>query len=267
MSTYVIGDVQGCADQLFTLLKVIEFNPKEDQIWLTGDLANRGPKPLEALKFIHSLDAICVLGNHDIALLAALCEIITLPPDDPAQIILGVPIVEKQKWIDWLRHLPLLHHDHQLGVVMSHAGIYPKWDIQQATQLAHEVEHALRGDHYREFLSVIYGDEPNKWDTQLSGIDRMRFILNTFTRMRFVTADGTLVLHAKRTPKDHPEYFPWFSMPNRIHIEDTLIFGHWSALKGHCPIPNIYALDEGCVWGGSLCALCLETRQRTSVSG
>lgn len=265
MSTYVIGDVQGCFDALAALLKAIAFDAEQEHLWFTGDLANRGPKPLETLRFIKSLNAICVLGNHDLALLAALEGVISLPENDPACKMMLLSTAEKQAWIHWLRHLPLLHYDPQLNTVMTHAGIYPLWDIPQAIQYAHEVEKVLQSDRYIDFLKVMYGDTPTYWNENLSGWDRMRFILNAFTRMRFVTAQGELDLRAKSTPQDHADLFPWFSYPHRRPQESTLVFGHWAALKGQSDHSRIIALDEGCVWGGSLVAFCLETKKRFSI--
>jgi bis(5'-nucleosyl)-tetraphosphatase (symmetrical) len=261
MSTYAIGDVQGCFDALLRLLKAIQFNPEQDVLWFTGDLANRGPKPLETLRLIKSLGAICVLGNHDLALLAALEGVIHLPFNDPAKVIMDVPEQEKKEWSHWLRHLPLLHRDFKLNIVMTHAGIYPLWDIHQAMQYAHEVEEILQSNDYPTFLKAMYKAPPREDPKE----DRMHLILDAFTRMRFITPTGELDHHAKKMPNDHPNLFPWFSFPHRRPQKDTLIFGHWAALKGQCHIPNIIALDEGCVWGGSLAALCLETKQRFSV--
>lgn len=265
MSTYAIGDVQGCFDPLLKLLNVIQFNPEKDVLWFTGDLANRGPKPLETLRWIKSLGAICVLGNHDLTLLAALENLIDLPSTDPAKIILDTPENEKKEWITWLRHLPLLHQDPKLKFVMTHAGIYPLWDIHQAIQYAHEVENVLRSDGYLAFLKVMHGNTPTQWNENLSGWDRLRFILNAFTRMRLMTPEGELVYHAKSAPPEHPHLFPWFSFPHQHPQKDTLIFGHWAALKGQSHTPHVIALDEGCVWKGSLAALCLETKRRFSI--
>lgn len=265
MSTYAIGDVQGCFDKLLTLLKQIKFDPQKDILWFTGDLANRGPKPLETLRLIESLGAICVLGNHDLTLLAALEGIVNLPPDDPANKMLNLPKKEKRKWIDWLRLLPLLHQDHKLKVVMTHAGIYPLWDISKAVECANEVESILQSDRYIAFLEVMYGNTPSHWNENLNGWDRIRFIVNTFTRMRFITPEGKLDYSAKKAPSDYPDLFPWFSFPERLIEKETLIFGHWAALKGQSNLDNTIALDEGCVWGGALAALCLETKQRFAI--
>lgn len=265
MSTYAIGDVQGCLDSLKALLDTIHFDPKQDTLWFTGDLANRGTQPLQTLRFIKNLpeSTVCVLGNHDLALLAAIEGVITFPEDETARSILTAP--DKEELYHWLRHLPLLHHDPTLGIIMAHAGIYPFWDLEQAKRYAKEVEHALQGEHYHDLLKTMYGNMPSIWDNSLTGADRMRFIINAYSRMRFITNEGKLELKAKGTPNDYPSLTPWFKVKNRIHFDESLIFGHWAALNGECEISGMYALDEGCVWGGCLTALCLETKQRFKV--
>lgn len=266
MKTYVIGDVQGCLDSLLLLLKTIEYNPEQDILWFTGDLASRGPKPLETLRFIKNLPAstVCVLGNHDLALLAAFKGIIELPPDESTRAILSAP--DKDALENWLRHIPLLHHDKSLNVVMSHAGIYPYWTLQQAKEYALEAEKVLTSDLYAELLQTMYGNTPTVWENLLTGENRMRFILNAFTRMRFMTLDGKLDFETKGDPDNLTTLIPWFDAPNRKNIDENIVFGHWAALKGQCHHSGIYALDEGCVWGGCLTALCLETKKRFKVS-
>lgn len=265
MSTYAIGDVQGCLDSLQSLLETLHFDPKQDTLWFTGDLANRGPKPLETLRFIQGLSdkTVCVLGNHDLALLAAIHGIIALPEDETANEILTAP--DKDALSHWLRHLPLLHYDATLEITMTHAGVYPFWDMQHAKSYAQEVELALRGEHALSLLQTMYGNTPSLWEDSHTGWDRMRFIINAFTRMRFITPEGNLDLQAKGCPQDYPALTPWFNVKNRKSVDETLIFGHWASLKGMCDIKGVYALDEGCVWGGCLSALCLETKQRFKV--
>jgi len=265
MSTYVIGDVQGCLAPLKALLEKINYDPHQDQLWFTGDLANRGPQPLATLRFIKALpNTIAVLGNHDLALLAAHLGAITFPPDETASEILLAP--DKANLIHWLQHLPLLHYDPTLNVVMTHAGIYPFWDIQQAFACAKEAETVLRDPISQDFYHQMYGNEPVLWNNTLKGADRIRFIINVFTRMRYLTTAGELDLNAKDSLSQHPNLIPWFLTPTRKELQETLVFGHWASLKGECATPNIYALDEGCVWGECLAALCLETKQRIKVS-
>lgn len=264
MSTYVIGDVQGCLSALKALLQKINYDAHRDQLWFTGDLANRGEAPLETLRFIRSLpNTVCVLGNHDIALLAAKAGAISFPPHEKAQEILDAP--DATSLLDWLRHLPLLHHDPHLNVVMTHAGIYPFWDLMEAKQYAIEAETHLHRSHSLSFFRDLFGNTPTVWNKSLEGMDRTRFIVNVFTRMRYLTKDGLLDFDAKNSPSTEDELIPWFSVPNRKSLENELVFGHFAALKGQCDVPSLYALDEGCVWGGCLAALCLETKQRFNV--
>lgn len=265
MRTFVIGDVQGCFDILLQLLDHIDFQPEKDTLWFTGDLFNRGPAPLETLRWLRSLrNAIYVMGNHDLALLGALSGVLTLPDDEPARVLLSLP--EREEIVDWLRQWPLLHHDLTSNTVLTHAGIYPLWTLSDAIQYAREAENVLRGPMYREFLSVMYGNQPDLWQTDLRGWDRIRFILNAFTRMRWLAPDGRLELTEKRQRSSRDDHCPWFEFPTLEPRKYTLLFGHWAALKGQCHVPQIYALDEGCVWGGHLCALCLETKQRFHIA-
>jgi bis(5'-nucleosyl)-tetraphosphatase (symmetrical) len=256
MSTYAIGDLQGCYDELQQLLQVINYNADKDQLWFAGDLVNRGPKSLETLRFIKSLtNAVTVLGNHDLHLLAianghpytkhTLYEILKAPDCD--------------ELINWLRQQPLLHYDARLGFVMTHAGIPPQWTLEQAKNYAAEVEAVLRSDSYPEFLKHLYSDTPVVWRPDLSGWDRLRFITDALTRLRFCNAQGNLDLNAKGGLDSQPEgYMPWFAVPNRATANLKIVFGHWAALEGITNTPNVYALDTGCVWGRYLSALRLE---------
>ncbi len=256
MAVYAIGDIQGCLDELHQLLERIHFDPLHDQLWFAGDLVNRGPKSLETLQFVRSLGdrAITVLGNHDLHLLA-LAEgdkryshkFDTLLP------ILESP--ERDELLHWLRHRPLLHHDAALGYTLIHAGLPPQWSIDKAQQHAQELERILQGDSFRDFLKVMYGNEPNHWNESLKGSDRLRFITNCLSRLRFCTTEGTLELKNKGEIGSQPkELLPWFQVPNRASREDRILFGHWSTLQVRSE-NNVYALDTGCLWGGELSAL------------
>ena len=265
MATYAIGDVQGCFDELQRLLKIINFDAEHDTLWFVGDLVNRGPKSLEVLRFIKQLkNTIVVLGNHDIHLLAAFHN------KDPEHITNNLEAIfsapDGHELIDWLRARPLLHHDKQLNYVLVHAGIYPYWNLEQAKQYAHEVETILQNDDYIEFLEHFYGNEPNIWQDTLTGIDRQRFIINSFTRMRFCNIAGYLDFsetgNLQSAPKD---YLPWFAIPNRATKQNRIIFGHWAALRGITNNENAIGIDTGCVWGGSLTAFRLDDGQRFSV--
>ena len=265
MSTYLIGDLQGCFDSLQALLSKIQFHPEKDQLGFVGDLINRGPKSLETLRFIRQLEnPIIVLGNHDLHLIAVAYGVQDLKHDDTLREVLDAP--DGNELIDWLRHRPLLHHDKTLNVVMTHAGIAPSWNLQKARALAHEVESVLQSHAPELFLRKMYGDKPDVWRDDLVGADRLRCITNYLTRMRFCYADGRLDLAYKGEISGKPqELEPWFMLPNRMNAHLKLIFGHWAALGGHAEAPNIYPLDTGCVWGNSLTALRLEDEKRFSV--
>lgn len=264
MSTYAIGDVQGCLASLKQLLEQIHYDPNQDTLWFTGDLINRGPDSLGTLRFIQSLPSstICVLGNHDLALLAASCGAIELSANDTYQDILNAP--DRSSLVDWLKNRPLFHHDASRQFSLAHAGIYPLWDLSQAQRLSKEVELLLRGPQYNQAMHALFGDLPNYWDDTLKGWDRFRFIVNAFTRMRFCNDKGVLELGSKGSTHQH--LMPWFTVPNRKTQHDKVIIGHWAALQGKTNTPNVYALDTGCVWGNALTAICLETEQRFQVS-
>lgn len=265
MATYVIGDVQGCYEQLLALLDKIHYNQKLDTLWFAGDIVNRGPHSLETLRFIKALppDTVCVLGNHDLALIAFAYQAVPDHFANPFQTIFEAP--DQAELIHWLRHRPILHHDPRLKFTLTHAGIYPTWDLDTAIKLAKEFEALLQGPQFIEFLLQMYGNEPTHWTESLTGWDRARFITNAFTRMRFCDADGGLELATKDAPQAHPTFIPWYAFPNRPTAQDALAFGHWASLEGKCNIDNIYALDTGCVWGKCLTAFCIESKQRISV--
>lgn len=265
MSTYVIGDLQGCLAPLKSLLKKIDYNPASDQLWFTGDLINRGPQSLETLKFVYQLpNTTVVLGNHDLTLIAAYYKHISPSAKDNYQEILAAP--EAEELVEWLCQKPLLHHDITHRAVLVHAGIYPLWDLTKAQSLAHEAESVLKHDR-QSFLKHMYGNEPNMWNDRLTGWDRIRFIINAFTRMRFCHKVGSLIFDNKGTLDNAPdESHPWFSFPKRIELTERLVFGHWAALGGKCHAKQIFAVDSGCVWGNALTAMCLETETVTQVS-
>ncbi len=272
MSTYAIGDIQGCFESLQCLLEKIAFNPQQDRLWLVGDLINRGPDSLATLRFLYSLrDSVeFVLGNHDLHFLAVAHGLRKQGQSDTLNTLLAAP--DKQQLIDWLIQGKLLHTDVQLGFTMVHAGIPPQWSLHEAQAHAREVEAALQSRYSRDLLGNMYGNFPNGWKNKLIGIERLRLITNYFTRMRFCTAEGDLELNAKDNVSFSPlGYAPWFSHAERKTRNDNIIFGHWAALEGralhdNAPMANIYALDTGCVWGGSLTAMRLEDKQLFSCS-
>lgn len=267
MSTYAIGDVQGCFHSLEQLLTKLNFNPNQDKLWFCGDIVNRGPQSLETLRFIKNLNAgaILVLGNHDLTLLALSVGAIKAREADTFESILTAP--DKIELLEWLQHQPLLHHDPSLKYVLVHAGIYPYWSLEKAKQLAKEVEIYLQSQNATQFLFNMYGNEPDLWNDSLDGFERVRFITNAFTRMRFCTKDGRLNLSANGPVSNSPaDCVPWFAFQDRVTLPDPIIFGHWAALGGITEVPDVIALDTGCAWGNCLTAICLETKILTQVS-
>lgn len=253
MAIYAVGDLQGCLDPLKALLKQANFSWENDILWLTGDLINRGPQSLETLRFVykHRDRIVSVLGNHDLHLLA-ISEGIKKPnPSDTLDSILEAP--DCKELLTWLRQLPLLHHNKELGITMVHAGIPPQWSIKKALKRAQEVELILHSNYYRVFFENMYGNKPSGWKKGLDDIERWRVITNYFTRMRFCTDDGKLELTTKQGMEHTPEGFlPWFAHNHRKTRNDRIIFGHWAALEGYTGNPNAIALDTGYVWGKSM---------------
>lgn len=259
MSTYAIGDIQGCYDQLMQLLEQIRFDPAHDQLWFAGDLVNRGPKSLEVLRFVRDLgsSAVTVLGNHDLHLLAVWQDRHHhFKSNDTLLPIIKAP--DCDELCNWLRRQPLLHHDATLNYVMVHAGLPPQWDLATAQRLAGEVESVLRGKDFIAFMENMYGNKPKLWAEELRGWDRLRFAVNCFTRLRFCTMQGELDFHHKGKPgSEEGEVMPWFAVPQRRSRDQRILFGHWSTLGFHRD-NNVCALDTGCLWGGALTALRLE---------
>ncbi len=262
MSTYLIGDIHGCFDEFCALLAQINFDPNKDTLWLTGDLVARGPYSLEVLRYVRSLGSKVrmVLGNHDLHLLAVHAGISRRRCGDQLTALLAAH--DTEELINWLRCQPLFQADHELKLVMAHAGISPQWDLNTAQACAREVEETLRGDDYRLLLAAMYGDMPNDWSQELAGLARLRFSTNVFTRMRFCFPYGQLDMCCKAPPWRAPAPLkPWFDLPRLVDSEYAIAFGHWAALKGKGTPKGIYALDTGCCWGGSLTLLHWEDKQ------
>ena len=256
---YLIGDVQGCCAPLKTLLAQLGFSPSRDHVHVLGDLVNRGPKSLETLRWAMQNDhrLVCVLGNHDLHLLAVAAGIRPAHPDDTLNAILEAP--DRDDLLDWLRRRPLAHHEN--GHLLVHAGVLPQWDADRVLCLAAEVEHVLAGPNWIDFLRTMYGNEPARWNNDLRGNDRLRVIVNALTRLRFCTPDGTMQFRAKGGPERAPAgQVPWYAAPGRATAgTTTVVFGHWSAV-GLMIRKDLVALDSGCVWGGALSAVRLDDR-------
>ena len=258
MALYAIGDVQGCFDALRTLLAKVDFNPRSDTLWFTGDLVNRGPQSLEVLRFVAGLGdrAVTVLGNHDLHLLAVASGDAPAKKRDTLDAILMAP--DRGALLDWLRRRPLVHVDAARGLALVHAGLVPQWDLDQARALAAEVEAVVAGPHHTALYAHMYGDAPDRWDAALDGYDRLRFIVNVCTRLRYCDCDGRINLAHKGAPGSQPApWLPWFRAPHRRSLGIRVVFGHWSTLGFH-DADGVLGLDTGCVWGGNLTAVRLD---------
>ncbi len=260
---YLIGDVQGCDDALQRLLAGLDFSPSRDHLVVLGDLVNRGPASLAVLQRLAALGdaATCLLGNHDLHLLAVAHGVRPLKRGDTVADVLNAP--EREHWLAWISAQPLAHV--QAGWLCVHAGVVPQWDAAQTLALAAEVQGVLRSPELPAFLSVMYGDEPRRWSDSLQGPERWRFVVNTLTRIRFCSDDGTLDLKTKEgADAALPGFCPWFDIAERRTSGQPVAFGHWSAL-GLVNRPDLLALDTGCVWGGALTAVRVDGGRREVV--
>ena len=266
MATYLIGDVQGCYLALKHLLDAIDYEPGKDQLGFVGDLVNRGPHSLEVLRLIRSLqpEPLVVLGNHDLYLL-----------------ILGYGMMAKDRYthtleatlhapdvmdhLKWLRQQPFVRKLPSHNTIMVHAGIPPQWTISDALAFNDELTETLQSHRFKAYLKNVFGNQPNQWKASLSGIERLRYLTNAFTRMRRCNKNGDLALDQDETNEENQKnYKPWFSF-RRHDTPFKIAFGHWAALQGQCPVAHIHALDTGCVWGHKLTAIRLEDERRFSV--
>jgi len=265
-STYAIGDVQGCFDDLLRLLDKLDFDPEVDRLWFTGDLVNRGPNSLELLRFVHGLGnaAISVLGNHDLHLLAVAAGAVKIRKKDTIAEILNAPDCEELLF--WLRHQPVLHHSEALGFTMIHAGLPPQWDLQKARQCAIELETVLQNFDYEDLFRNFPGCGPLRWREDLEGWDRLWFITNCFTQLRWCDLDGRIDLAGERRRASARKKCsrPWFQIPHRASKPLRILFGHWAKLVVASPakgLRGVIPLDTGCANGGRFTALRLEDRR------
>ena len=263
MSRYAIGDIQGCYHAFQALLARIEFNPKSDELWLVGDLINRGSGSLEVLRWCHAHQKSLkvVLGNHDLHALVVAYGFVKPHRSDTLDALLVAD--DREVLLQWLRHQHLIYQEDDY--LMVHAGLLPQWSAEQALNYGAEVEVALQSEDFLYFLANMYGNQPNIWSDNLIGIDRLRLITNAMTRLRICNALGEMEFSFKGELQDVPSGFmPWFDVPNRASRSTQMIFGHWSAL-GLQHRNNVYALDTGCLWGGQLSAMNLDTKAITQV--
>lgn len=262
MTDYAIGDIQGCYEPLLKVLNQVGFSPSRDRLWVAGDLINRGPESLKTLRYIESLEAsaVVVLGNHDLHLLAVALGGHRIRSKDTLNDILEAP--DHDRLIEWLRQQKLCVYDPDRNYLMSHAGLPHVWSVSDALGHAKELASVIRGPEAGDFFANMYGNQPERWQENLTGMDRWRMITNYFTRMRFIAQDGTLELDTKESADDAPEGFaPWFTYPRRDDVR--IIFGHWAALEGKTGDARYIGLDTGCVWGGALTVLNLDTGEKT----
>ncbi|HET8693865.1 MAG TPA: symmetrical bis(5'-nucleosyl)-tetraphosphatase [Aquabacterium sp.] len=250
---YLVGDLQGCSQPLERLLATLDFSPSRDTLYVLGDLVNRGPDSLGVLRRLRDLgaSAVCLLGNHDLHLLAVAHGVRKPHRSDTLDSILLSD--GREAWLDWLRQRPLAVQDH--GWLMVHAGVVPQWDAAQTLALANEVQAMLRSSDLHDFLTQMYGNEPSRWSDSLTGVERWRCVVNSLTRLRFCTEDGTMDFLTKDGADGAPAgYLPWFDIPGRRTAGTPIAFGHWSTL-GLINRDDLMALDTGCVWGGHLTAV------------
>ncbi len=257
---YLVGDIQGCADAFERLLAEIAFSPSRDRLYVLGDLVNRGPGSLATLRRLRDFGAAatCVLGNHDWHLLAVAAGVRPRHRNDTIDEILEAP--DREAWLEWLRQRRMAVFEQ--GWLMLHAGVVPQWDLALTLELAGALEAALRERPAREFLAAMFGNEPSRWSESLTGEERLRFTLNTLTRARFVSADGTLEFETKDGAQAAPPGFqPWFDLPGRRTAGTPIAFGHWSSL-GLLDRADLLGIDTGCVWGDKLTAVRIEGSRR-----
>jgi len=268
MATWAIGDLQGCYPELQRLIERVRFDPARDRLWFCGDLVNRGGQSLEVLRLLRDFGdrAVVTLGNHDLSLLAVAQR------DEAAQArvnpdlrsVLFAP--DRDALLDWLRTRRLLHHDAVLNYTMVHAGFAQRWNLKQAQRVASEIERELRGPRHARLLQHLFGNRPALWHPSLKGTERLRAGINVLTRMRYCDARGRLDFDAKGSPGSQPTgLYPWFEVPGMLRRETRIVFGHWSALGCFAGL-GVYGLDTGCVWGGRLTAMRLDSSEPEFVS-
>ncbi|HDL5930188.1 TPA: bis(5'-nucleosyl)-tetraphosphatase (symmetrical) ApaH [Mannheimia haemolytica] len=258
MATYIVGDLHGCFNEFQLLLEKVNYNPKQDELFLTGDLVARGEDSLACLRFVKNSanNAKTVLGNHDLHLLG----IKRVKPNDKIDAIFEAK--DRLDLQNWLRNQPLVIHHPKHQFLLTHAGISPEWDLATTLACAKEAEKVLQSDNYADYIAQMYENKPERWSEDLQGVERWRYIINVFTRMRFCYTDKRLDFDCKLPLEQAPqELLAWFDLDNPLFTQKNIIFGHWASLMGKCTRPNIYALDTGCAWGSHLTMLRWEDKQ------
>jgi bis(5'-nucleosyl)-tetraphosphatase (symmetrical) len=260
VATYIVGDIQGCYSGLRKLLKKAKFDSNKDKLWAVGDLVGRGPEALETLQYLNSLGKSfdTVLGNHDLHLLAIYCGFRTAKPGDRLDVLLGSE--QLKTYVKWLRQKPLAAMVNK-HTIITHAGLYPLWSFEKALSLSSEVSEQLTGKNWQDLLAAMYNNEPSIWSKNLEDIPRWRFIINAFTRMRYIKEGAHLDFDCKTAPGCAPEAFsPWFKVENsKLSKKQQVVFGHWAALEGKTESKRFIGLDTGFVWGQSMTLLNLDS--------
>ncbi|GAA0859151.1 symmetrical bis(5'-nucleosyl)-tetraphosphatase [Aliiglaciecola litoralis] len=266
MADFIVGDIQGCYSGLRRLLDKVKFDPQCDKLWGVGDLIARGPDSLKTLSFLYDLGVAfdTVLGNHDLHFLAIYAGLKTPKRNDNLSPLLRSDRVDELA--HWLRTKPLALRLNKHSLI-SHAGLYPKWSFKKAVKLSEEVSTVLRSEQWLDFLSQMYGNQPDRWDPALQGIERLRFITNAFTRMRYIKDADRLEFETKTAPtKNNTSIVPWFNVPNvKMKPKRQVIFGHWATLMGQTESTQYIALDTGYVWGNAMTLLNLQSGKKTQV--
>ena len=268
MATWAIGDIQGCHPELLRLLDKLRFDPVQDRLWFCGDLVNRGGQSLETLRLIHDLrdHSVVTLGNHDLSLLAIAERNLDAQTKVNAELRAVLFADDAPALLAWLRQQKLLHHDEALGWTMVHAGLAPSWTLRQALRIAQDLERELSGPQHARLLRHMFGNRPPGWSNRLQGVERMRAAINTLTRMRYCDVNGRIDFDSKSIPgTQNPGMYPWFEVPGMHRRETRIVCGHWSALGRFAGL-GIYAIDTGCVWGGQLTAMRLDSEEPEYVS-
>jgi len=261
MATWVIGDVQGCFGALTRLLRAIDFQPGQDEVWLAGDLVNRGPDSLGVLRWAaaHPSAVRAVLGNHDLHLLARAAGVSGPKRRDTLDPVLVAR--DRERLLGWLAEQPLLLQ-HQLAstpVALLHAGLLPSWTVESAAIAAEACSALLQGPQQAAFLSALVSTRPPKSLQSLVDFAAM------ITRLRCVDASGAALADYSGPPEDAPQgSYPWFDAPARQSADTLLLAGHWAA-AGLRLLPNAILTDSGCVWGQQLSAVRLADRHVVQV--
>ena len=265
MSTFAIGDIQGCYKEFRKLLSEINFNTKKDTLWLTGDLVNKGPQSLDVIKYVMDLNdkAITVLGNHDFYLIASYFKADSWPNN--ANLFNDIlSHKDSSEIIGWLRCQKIMHLDNELKHILVHAGIHPEWETTEILSLSSKIEFLLKGEHCKKFIESLWTNDPRYWSKNLDEKEKIIFAVNVFTRMRYLKKDLSLDFQEKLNPSSakSSNLIPWYEFKSNAYKEYKTIIGHWSTL-GFLETENLISIDTGCVWGNKMTAIKIEKNKNT----